>query len=426
MRLNFPSSNHRDSPLRGPSLWWPRNARDVLLLGFFCYTTPMNRQLIFLVLLLGLPANPVYAGGDVLGVTTKLLPSGTLVKAPDGRIFYLKDATKSRVIAPIYDRWTKENHYYKADLAQPISAADLAKYKQVKSVNLVYVGKILKAPSGTQYYIDDKMRKREISATTRQKLKFPTGNLYPTSAAHLAEFSTGPALKGDKQPGGMVLYDGPYHGGRIWKLEEAADGAITKRLFLSDYVYEAWYYPDESQRVAAGTKELARYRRGANIEAYPGGSPFLKRYPARQVVQPANTAKNLTKVRPAVRSLIARINTIALPYYDRELAAAENKAWIDYLYSGEVDNEADLKSSMARHAKTKTLPKLTSRTDMIDRDVLKSKWFPYLFYFVHQQEPEDADRDYWYSRIAAGDRDTIGKLGETLQWLKDTAGATRK
>lgn len=390
----------------------------------------MKRKLFFLLLLAGLGVSPtVLAGGiepAVLGVTTKLLPTGTLVKAPDSRVFYIKDGTKSWVLDSVFSRWVTENHYYKADIARPISALDAAKYKQTKSVNPLYAGKVLRAPNGTQYYIDDKLRKRPISLAVRAKLKFPSGNLYPTNAVHLAEFLTGPALKGDKQPGGMVLYDGPYHGGRIWRLEEASDGAITKRLFLSDYLYESWYYPDESQRVAASGTELARYRRGSNISMYPPASPFLQRYPSGQVVPAPTTGSSLIKVRPAIRALIGRLNDIALPYYDRELTATENKAWVDYLYYGEVDNEADLRVAMSRQAKARALPTLTSHSQIIDLDVLKTKWFPYVFYFVHQLELDDADRDYWYSRIAAGDRDTIGKLGETLQWLKDTAGATRK
>jgi hypothetical protein len=170
---------------------------------------------------------------------------------------------------------------------------------------------------------------------------------------------------------------------------------------------------------------------------------FLKRYPHgysigafKTVVaasagrgQPKaapNTASNLTKVRPHVRNLINKINDLYLTAFDTEPTAAENKFWVDYVYNGEVNNEADLKAAMKRARVTGKKPARTSRTAKISIDTLKNKWFPYLFYFVHQKEPTDADREYWFSRINDGDRNTIEKLGGTLQWLKDTSGATRK
>jgi predicted 3-demethylubiquinone-9 3-methyltransferase (glyoxalase superfamily) len=59
-------------------------------------------------------------------------------------------------------------------------------------------------------------------------------------------------------------------------------------------------------------------------------------------------------------------------------------------------------------------------------DQLKNKWFPYMFYFVFQREPSSADKEYWYSRINSGDRNSIDKLGETMQWLKDKFGVSHK
>ncbi|MEX2055250.1 MAG: hypothetical protein WD972_03645 [Candidatus Andersenbacteria bacterium] len=418
-------------------------------------------------------------------INPNFLPNGTLVKSPSkAEVFYLKDGKKSWVLPSILDRWLGENHFFKHDIITTISESDLARYPQTASVNPIYIGKVLKHPNGTQFYIDDKLRKRQLSSSVRTALRFPGKNLYPTTAAHLQEFKTGTAItRTDMQPGGMVIYDGPYHGGRIWRIEEGAGGKLTKRLYLSDYLYEADGNPDESQRVSASATELARYERGPNIERYPDGwvvgigtsiyvvqngtlrligspeifnamgykqkyvltvfSQFLKRYPHGQPIagfktlvasnsitkaQPGpaiNVASNLIKVRPEIRTLIAQVNTIALPIYDRELTVAENRHWVDHLYNGEVDTKAELVDAMKKAKATGKLPPRTPRTSPRPKDELKSKWFPYLFYFVHQKEATEHAREYWFKRIDS-DRDTIEKLGGTLQWLKDTSGLTHK
>jgi hypothetical protein len=99
---------------------------------------------------------------------------------------------------------------------------------------------------------------------------------------------------------------------------------------------------------------------------------------------------------------------------------------VDYIYNGEVNNEADLRTAMQRAAVTGNKPARTSWTAEIGSEKLKSHWFPYLFYFTHQKDPDEADKDYWYGRIDSGDRNTIEKLGGTIQWLKDQEGKTRR
>lgn len=414
------------------------------------------------------------------------LPDGTMVKSPaSAEVFYIKDGKRSWVLPSLLNRWLGENHFYKSDIITTISDSDLKRYPQTSSVNFLYIGKVLQAPNGQQYFIDDKLRKRPISAAVRTALKFPGKNLYPTSSAHLKEFATGPAItRTDVQPGGMVIYDGPYHGGRIWRIEEGVDGKPTKRLFLSDYLYEAYGYPDESQRVLVNATELARYTRSTNINKYPDGwvvgigtnvyvvqketlrlianqeifnamgykskyvlkvfPEFLKLYPKGQAIaafktlvtanakalsQPVaapNIANNLTKVRPAVRTLIAQINDIALPIFDKQISVSENQFWVDYVYNGEVQTKQELIDAMSKTKASGKLPNRTSRTTVLSSDVLKNKWFPYLFYFVHQKEPSEEAKNYWFDRIDSGDRNTIEKLGGTLQWLKDTSGLMHK
>jgi len=413
------------------------------------------------------------------------LPKGTLVKsASKPEVFYIDHGKKSWVLPSIINRWLNENHFFKHDIILTIPDGDLARYPQKASVNPIYIGKILRHPDGTQYFIDDKLRKRKIGSSVRAALKIPGGNLYSTSAVHLREFVMGPAItKADKYPGGAVVYTGPYRGGRFWKIEEVAGGKLTKRLYLSDYLYEADGNPDESHRAPANTTILARHERGPNIDKYPDGwvvgigtniyvvqddklrlitSPdvfaalgykqkyvltvfpeFLKRYARGQsigafksvvsgsaskgVPAPApTTTGSLIKVRPAVRALINDINTIYLSVFDKDVTASENKFWVDYVYNGEVDNKTDLVAAMKRAKTTGKKPALTPRTSPISLDLLKSKWLPYLFYFVHQLEPSEDDKAYWYSRIKSGDRDMIEKLGGTIQWLKETMGTTRR
>ena len=420
-------------------------------------------------------------------INPNFLPNGTLITSPSTpNVFYVRDSKKSWVIPSVLNKWLGENHFYKHDIVVTVSDSDLARYPQVSSVNFLYIGKVLQHPNGVQYFIDDKLRKREISASVRTALHFPAGNVYPTSSAHLQEFATGPKItRTDVQPGGMVIYDGPYHGGRIWRIEEDSAGKLTKRLFLSDYLYEAYGYPDESQRVGVSAAELARYPRGANIERYPDGwvvglngvisvvqngtlrriaSPavfsamgynqkyvltkfpeFLKRYPQGQPIAgfktvvangvsvsstasttAPSTATGLNKVRPAIRSLIVEMNTIYISVFDKDVTPSENKFWVDYVYNGEVNNKADLITAMKKAKASGSHPARTSRTAVLSESTLENKWFPYLFYFVHQREPDEADKSYWFGRINGSDRNTIEKLGGTLQWLKDTSGVSHK
>ncbi len=418
-------------------------------------------------------------------VNPNFLPDGTLIKqVGSSEVFILVGGKKSWILPELVSDWLGENHYFKQDIVVTLSAEDWARYQQTRSVNSVYAGKVLVAPNGTQYFIDDKLRKREISAAVRTKLQIPAGNLYATSTVHLQEFTTGPKLTGTQYPGGMVLYTGAYHGGQIWRVKEASNGQLEKHLYLSDYLYEADGNPDESLRAPADATLFAKLPRGANIEKYPDGwivglnskvyvvqsgklrhiatkeilqalgvntkyiltvyPEFLKRYPVGDPIRAfktivadgsvqtvaakaaTNAADELIKVRPAARQMIAKINELYIRIFDKEPTTSANQFWVNFVYNGEVNNEADLIVAMTKAEKTGKNPSLTSRTAVISLDKLKSHWFPYLFYFVHQQEPSEDDKDYWYSRIKSGDRDTIEKLGGTIQWLKETTGQTRR
>lgn len=413
------------------------------------------------------------------------LPNGSLVQViGTGEVYYIKGNTRSLVLKSVVDRWLKEAHYFKHDALIKLSATDLARYKEVKAVNPLYIGKILQAPDGNKYFIDTLLRRRPISSAVRSALHYPSRNLYPTTASHIAQFTLGPVItRTDIHPGGTVIYHGPYHGGTVWRIDEDVKGNLVKRFYVQDYIYETEGYPWSSQILPVDAAELARYPRGANIDTYPNGwmvglnantflvqdgklrlvpeairkaigypqkyvltvfPEFLARYPRGDAVTtfktttvtvtsslanaaPApNVASTYVKVRPTVRTLIASINGIYLLIFQTEATAAENKFWVDYVYNGEVQTKVELETAMKKAKSTGKKPALTSRTAVLSADILKSKWFPYLFYFVHQSEPSDADKDYWYGRIDSGDRNTIEKLGGTLQYIKDTTGSTRK
>lgn len=413
------------------------------------------------------------------------LPNGTLVRtANNATVYYIKNGTRSMVLPRITELWLKEAHYFKSDLITIISGEDMARYRQVASVNPLYIGKILQHPNGQQFYIDDKLRRRPIAMAVRKALKYPSRNLYPTSAAHINEFPLGSAItRTDVHPGGTVMYNGPYHGGTIWRVQENSKGQLTKRFYLQDYLYEAEYYPWSGQIMPVDAAELARYPRGPHIERYVDGwmvglngktylvqdgklrhivskeifaamkypekyvlkvfPEFLKKYPIgipvaafKNIVSSAATTSatatsstsstRYPELRPAARALIAQINDLFLPIYDRDPTASENIFWVDYVYKGEVGTKDALIAAMKKAKATGKRPTITSRTATVSQDALKTKWFPYLFYFVWHEEPTDAAREYWFSRIDRGDWSTIEGLGGTIRYLKDTSGQKYK
>lgn len=413
------------------------------------------------------------------------LPDGTLIKSISSpEVFYVRDGKKSWVIPSLLNRWLGENHFFKHDRIITLSDADFARYPQASSVNYIYIGKILQHPNGSQFFIDDKLRKRPISATVRGALRVPGGNTYPTSAAHLSEFKTGPALTSNAYPGGFVYYTGAYHGGSIWQVREGVGGKLFKHKYLSDYFFEADGHPDESLRGPAVDAIHNKTTRGSNIATYPDGwlvklgssiyvthngklrlittpqlldamgyqtkhaldrhPEFLGRLakgepirafkniapngatPTRGAAAAApNTANNLTRVKPEVRAVIASVNDLYLQAYDRDVSPSENKFWVDYAYNEGIGSQGELLSIMKKAAASGKKPSRTSRTAAIDQEQLKRKWLPYLFYFTWQRDvPSDA-RAYWESRIET-DKKSIDALGGTIQWLKDTQNKTHR
>ncbi|MCE9643131.1 MAG: hypothetical protein K8Q97_02270 [Candidatus Andersenbacteria bacterium] len=431
----------------------------------------------------GFSADPAYYPSSL---NPNFLPNGTLVKtATNPAVYYIKDGTRSMILPHILEVWFKEAHYFKADVITVISQTDMNRYTVTKSVNPYYIGKILQAPDGTQYFIDDKLRKRPMSQAVRKALLYPSRNLYPTSFAHLAEFAVGAAItRTDVHPGGTVMYYGAYHGGTIWRIEQDSKGNLVKRLYLQDYLYETQGYPWSGQIMPVTATELAKYVRGANIDKYDDGwmvalsgavsvveqgklrhivnpqiltslgypnkyiltvyPQFLKTYATgvpvaafKNVV--ASTAKlpvpttttisttsKYPELHPAAAALIGQVNDLFLPIYDREPSASENAFWVDYIYKGEVGTKDGLVAAMTKAHTTGVRPAITSRTAALSASVLKSKWFPYLFYFVWHHDPSDTAKAYWYARIDHGDWTTIQGLGGTIRYIQETYGKEYK
>lgn len=412
------------------------------------------------------------------------LPEGILIKSSaSAQVYYVTGGKRSYVLPSILERWLTEAHFFDHNIILTISPQDLAGYLPTNAKNPTFIGKVLQHPTGNQFYIDDKYRKRPLSAAVRKQLQFPGGNLYAVSTALLAEFPQGPALTGAKQPGGMIIYDGPYHGGRIWRLQELSGGQIAKRLYLADRFYEAEYYPDENQRVGVSAIELAKYVRGENIGTYPNGwvvglnnsiyvvnagrlrhitSPtifnamgyrttnvqtafpeFLKQLGrgenisafksvidtrgvavSNPVPAPSDTATStLTRINATMRYTITQINPIYRSVFDKEVTASENQFWADYIFSGEVRNEAELSAAMRLAKSTGQKPGRTCRTCAIDADLLKNRWFPYIFHYTWLKAPSADDTTFWHGRVDAG-RNTIQLLDSNIQWLKQSQNKT--
>jgi len=412
------------------------------------------------------------------------LPEGTLIKSSaSSQAYYVKNGRRSIVLPNVMDRWLTEAHFFNHSVIVTLSPQDFARYKPIDAKNPTFIGKVLRHPNGSQFYIDDKYRKRPLSASVRAQLKFPGSNLYPASAAILRDFPTGPALNGKLQPGGMIIYDGPYHGGRIWRLQEISGGKIAKRLYLADRFYEAEYYPDEGQRVGVSAAELSKYVRGANIGTYPNGwavslggkifiteggrlrhitSPAIfnamgyrsgnvqKAFPeflnklgrghnisafksitdsrgaAATAPAPApNVAatSGLTRVNSTMRSAIAQVNPLYRAVFDKEITPTENRFWSDYVHSGEVQNATALRHAMSVTKSTGKKPGKTCHTCSISSDTLKNHWFPYLFHYTWRRPPSSDDTNYWHARVDGG-RNTIQKLNSNIQWLKQSRNRT--
>jgi len=198
------------------------------------------------------------------------------------------------------------------------------------------------------------------------------------------------------------------------------------RLITSPAILNALGYK-KSNIQTAFSQFVSKSPRGHNISAFKtvvDGNGTSKGGPAPA---PGNTATSgLTRVRSSIRAIIANINPIYRSVFDKEVTASENRFWSDYVHSGEVRTEAELRDVMQDTKRTGKKPGKTCRTCEIDSGTLKDKWFPYLFYYTWSKEPSGDDTSYWHARVDDGSRTTIQKLDAGIQWLKQNENKTSK
>lgn len=420
---------------------------------------------------------------------TGKLPDGFFIQ-PIGRpeIYVIQGGKKSLIHRAIVDRWLQEAHYFDHDLIIKLPLAEVAKYPDATARNHVYMGKILER-DGKRYFIDDKLRKRQITPAVQAALKYPARNVYAVPANILSAFPDGPMItRTDLHPGGTVVYRGAYHGGTIYLIKNDN----TKHEFLHDYAYETMGFPWSSQILPISATELGKYARGSHISTYPDGfiigkgtrkyltqggrlrwiasdslfsalkynpkyvltvfSQFFPNYAqgdpvtafgtlraavSSQTVTTANAAifgagASATpgpvtislRVPPESRRLIANVNNIFLPIYDRNPTADENRFWVDYLYKGEAQTETAFRAALTRAKTTGTRPVITSRTAVLPPETLL-RYVNFLFYYVFGRFPDAAEKEFWDSRVTSGLRKTIEDLGGNMQFLKDQ-GLTKR
>jgi len=139
---------------------------------------------------------------------------------------------------------------------------------------------------------------------------------------------------------------------------------------------------------------------------------------------PATTSAADLRVPPESRRLIQNANGVFLLVYDRNPKPAENQFWVDYLYKGEAQTEAEFLAALKSAKVTGNQPTITSRDAELPPEQLL-KYVDFLFYFVFSRFPDGEEKAFWESRVHSGLRKTITDLGGNMQYLKDL-GMTRR
>lgn len=139
---------------------------------------------------------------------------------------------------------------------------------------------------------------------------------------------------------------------------------------------------------------------------------------------PAATSVSDLRVPPESRRLIQNVNGFFLRVYDRNPTPAENQFWVDYLYKGEAQTEADLLAALKSAKTTGARPSITSRDAELPPEQLLT-YVDFLFYFVFGRFPDGDEKAFWESRVTSGLRKTITDLGGNMQYLKDL-GLTKR
>jgi len=170
---------------------------------------------------------------------------------------------------------------------------------------------------------------------------------------------------------------------------------------------------------------LAKLGRGHNISAFKSITDARGATASTPSPAPAAAATStLTRVNSARRSAIAQVNPLYRAVFDKEVTAAENRFWSEYVHSGEAATTSELRHAMSIAKSTGRKPGKTCHTCGIDGEKLKNHWFPYLFHYTWRKNPSAEDTEFWHARIDGG-RNTIQKLDSNIQWLKQSKNKTR-
>ncbi len=139
---------------------------------------------------------------------------------------------------------------------------------------------------------------------------------------------------------------------------------------------------------------------------------------------PAATSAADLRVPPESRRLIHNVNALFLQAYDRNPTPAENAFWVDYLYKGEAQTQAEFLASLRRAKASGQRPTIASRDNELSPEQLLM-YVDFLFYFVFARNPDGDEKAFWESRVTSGLRKTITDLGGNMQYLKDR-GLTKR
>jgi hypothetical protein len=441
----------------------------VILLGLFCGAPLVSRAQT---------AGTYYASP----YGSRKLPDGFVVQAigkPEA--YVIKGGKKSLIFRPILDRWYREAHFFDPDHIIKLSPAELATYPDTTARNHFYMGRILEQ-GGKRWFIDDKLRRRPISPAVQAALKYPGRNVYAVPSSILGAFPVGPAItRTDRHPGGTVMYRGAYHGGIIylitnddtkreflhdyvyeamgfpwssqilpvsaaelarykrgphistypdgWIIGKGARKYLTEggrlRWIASDSIFRALKYT--SRYVLTVFPEFFRnYGTGTPVTAFKdtkvavSQSAVNSAYGAIGAMALPSTPPVTVSLRvpPDSRRMISNVNILFLEIYDRNPTTNENAFWVDYLYKGEAQTEAEFRSAL-QHAKTTGVrPTITSRTAALSPEKLL-RYVNFLFYYVFGRFPTADEKTFWDGRITSGLRKTIEDLGGNMQFLKD-------
>ncbi len=245
-----------------------------------------------------------------------------------------------------------------------------------------------------------------------------SSQILPVTATELARYKRGQHLS--TYPDGWIV-------GKGMRRYLVQGGAL--RWLASDSLFEAFgYNPTYVLRVFP--EFFRNYDPGDPVTAFKNVSVATTEAAVRAAQQAAtgktaavgsgsvtDSAIAALRVPPESRRLIANVNMFFLRVSDRNPTSNENIFWIDYLYKGEAQTEAEFVAALRTATATGKRPVITSRTAVLSPEKLL-RYVNFLFYFVHGRFPTADEKNFWDERVRSGVRKTIEDLGGNIQYRK--------